>query len=371
MGRRHIRGLRALQDVGMLDFDLVAVCDLEPDAARRASDDAEALLGTRPRIVADLDTLVRDDSVVALDIVTEPASHHRLAVPALTAGRHVLCEKPLSVTLRGCRSILDAHAAEVFLVSTTWAGGDDRILLTAWRHLREKGAIALDVAVHLTDIQQYLLGGPFVDVWGRGFIAEPIRRRGDVHVMQDLYGEALARGPAEVRATGEDSVVALYRMTGGASAFLAWIPSGPGHRYHEHTLHGRAGSMVLPSERSGQDLEVRLAAERLGAEALLRELPEPVLDEVTRRLFPDVVYPDRPFAEVDAAHIGLTVHDFGRAILDGRRPEVDGQGATDAVAAILGAIESEALGRAVGRAELLAGSIAGAQADIDRAIGLA
>ena len=48
---------------------------------------------------------------LALDIVTEPASHHRIAVPALLAGRHVLCEKPLSITMRGCRAILDAHAA--------------------------------------------------------------------------------------------------------------------------------------------------------------------------------------------------------------------------------------------------------------------
>jgi predicted dehydrogenase len=324
-------------------------------------------------------------------------------VPALIAGRHVLCEKPLSVTMRGCRAILDAQAAgppgtvlavqeqfrrgpvdriaraaiaggllgEVYLISTLFAGGDDRILLTPWRHLREKGAIALDVGVHFADIQQYLLGAPFEQVWGRGFIAEPIRRRGEPQIVPELYGEALARGPAEVVATGEDSVIALYRMEGGASAFLASIPSGPGHQYLDRTVHGRAGSMVVPPDRSGRDLEVRVGAQRLGAEALLRELPGPVLDEVTLRLFPDVVHPDRPFSEVDAAHIGLTVHDFGRAILEGRSPEVGGVEATDAVAAILGAIESEALGRAVKRKEVLTGAVAGAQADIDRAIGLA
>ena len=33
MGRRHLRGLAALDDVGLLEFDLVAVCDL--DAATR------------------------------------------------------------------------------------------------------------------------------------------------------------------------------------------------------------------------------------------------------------------------------------------------------------------------------------------------
>ena len=43
----------------------------------------------------------------------------------------------------------------------------------------------------------------------------------------------------------------------------------------------------------------------------------------------------------------------------------------DAVAAILAAIESEPLGRPVRREDMLAGLITGAQADIDRALGLA
>ena len=49
MGRRHLRGLAALAEVGLLEFDLVAVCDLDTDAARRGADDAETLLGRRPR----------------------------------------------------------------------------------------------------------------------------------------------------------------------------------------------------------------------------------------------------------------------------------------------------------------------------------
>src|SRR6476661_4132106 len=50
MGRRHLRGLAALSEVGLLEFDLVAVCDLDPDAARAAADDAEELLGRRPAV---------------------------------------------------------------------------------------------------------------------------------------------------------------------------------------------------------------------------------------------------------------------------------------------------------------------------------
>ena len=56
--------------------------------------------------------------------------------------------------------------------------------------------------------------------------------------------------------------------------------------------------------------------------------------------------------------------------VDGTPPEVDGAEGMSAVAAILGAIESEPLGRPVGRLEMLAGSVTAAQADIDRALGL-
>jgi predicted dehydrogenase len=111
MGRRHLRGLGALHRAGLDVIDLVAVCDLDPRHAERAADEAAALTGRRPRVVPSMDDLLVDDAVRAIDIATDPAVHHRIAVPALGAGRHVLCEKPLSVTIRGCRAILDAHAA--------------------------------------------------------------------------------------------------------------------------------------------------------------------------------------------------------------------------------------------------------------------
>jgi len=403
MGRRHLRGLGALRAAGLDVVELSAVCDLDAAAAARAADEAEAHTGRRPRVVTSLDELLRDEDVRAIDIVTEPATHHRIALPALHAGRHVLCEKPLSITIKGCQAILDAHAAapagtvlateehfrrgpvnriaraavqagylgEVFLVQTLWAGGDDRILLTPWRHLREKGAIALDNGVHMADVQSYLIDSPWREVWGRGFIAEPVRRRAEEAVFAaDVYGEAMANAPAEIRATGEDSIIALYRLESGASAMLTWLPSGPGHQYLERSIHGRGGSMLVPGDRSGQDLLLRTAGRSLGARELLAELGPDTLDDVHRRLFGDPVHPDRPFAEIDAAHLAVTIHDFARAVLDGTAPEVDGRGGMDAVAAILGAIESEDLGRPVTRAEMLAGRVTSAQADIDQALGL-
>ena len=212
---------------------------------------------------------------------------------------------------------------DVHLATTTLIGGDDRIMLTAWRHLREKGAIGLDLAVHLADVLQYLLGSDFATVSGRGFIAEPVRRRGEPPTAErnaatDFYSEAIARGPESVVATGEDSVLALYRMAAGQDAWLAFIPSGPGQHYLERRIHGRAGSMEIPPDRTGGDLTVHLDGRDLTSGDLLRELPGFAFDEATARLFPGPTYADWSFARIDAAHLAVTFWDFGRA--DPRRP---------------------------------------------------
>ena len=121
---------------------------------------------------------------------------------------------------------------------------------------------------------------------------------------------------------------------------------------------------------SCKDLTLRLEGRELGARDLLAELGSDTISEVEQRLFGDPVHPDRPFSEIDAAHLATTIHDFARAALDGTAPEVDGREGMAAVAAILAAIESEPLGRPVRRDEMLAGRVTGAQADIDRALGL-
>jgi hypothetical protein len=131
------------------------------------------------------------------------------------------------------------------------------------------------------------------------------------------------------------------------------------------------GSLLVPPDRSGRDLELRLRERTLGAREVVAELGADPLDEPTRRLFGDPVHPDRPFAEVDAAHIAITLLDFARAVIDRRPPEVDGYEGMLAVAAILGAIESGVSGRAVSRDEVVGGTVRAAQDDIDRALGLA
>ena len=96
----HLGAWRAREDV-----ELVAVA--EPDADRRAR--AASLL---PHVAcyADAATLLRRESIDFVDIAAPPALHAPLIVAAAAAGVHVLCEKPLVVSLAELRRVRDAIA---------------------------------------------------------------------------------------------------------------------------------------------------------------------------------------------------------------------------------------------------------------------
>ena len=68
--------------------------------------------------------------------------------------------------------------------------------------------------------------------------------------------------------------------------------------------------------------------------------------------------------------MAIEFHDFGESIRTGTTPEVDGYRGMTAVAAILGAYESAAYGRAVTMEEVLSGGVRKYQQDIDVALGL-
>lgn len=384
MGRRHLAGYAALADAGLFDATLAGVLDVRPEAAEAVAAEAEALLGHRPVVYDRLEDVVDDPAITAADVVTDPSSHHVIAAPLLRSGRHVLSEKPLGLTVRAARTMVDAARegnailataenyrrggqnrlaravldagllGRVHLLVQLMVGGSDQVLITPWRHRKEAGSIALDMGCHLTDLIEYYLG-PIETAYGRGFIAEPVRRAASGEVIE---------------ATGEDSLVGSYRTVAGVDVQLAYVPSGPGHSYVQRTVHGSAGSMVIPPDRSAGLVEVRRADGVLGA-AALREAVTATLDPVTVALLgPDGTGDGRPFAEVDAGYLGIEIADFLGAIRDGRPPEVDGAGGVRAVAGVLALMESDLAGRAVHIDEIIDGSVSAYQDELDAALGL-
>jgi predicted dehydrogenase len=397
MGHRHLRAYGALRRVGADGFELAAVCDPRREAAEHAADLVAELLGSRPAVFSSADELIASGAVQAIDLVTEPSIHHLIAVPALAAGIHVLSEKPLGVTVRACREMVEAAASsgailataenyrrdgpnrlaravldsgmlgDIHLMVESNIGGDGGVLISPWRHLREKGSIALDMGVHYTDIFAYLLGG-LERACGMSFIAEPGRVLGPGMVAG---GEVEELSPGVMRATGDDSLLGIFETAGGTLIQLTYLPSGPGRRWIRRSLHGRNGSMSVPFDRTGGPVVVELGERVLTGAQLRAELGDFRLTGVTADFFgPEGTEYDLPFAQVDAATIAIELDDFIAAIAEGRSPEVDGVGGLLAVAGVWALAESREAGGFVRIADVADGTISAAQDPIDRAIGL-
>ncbi len=93
---------RAVRD-GALEIAAIAdSCPARLAKARQAFPNA--------KVYADgLDLIYREGSQIDfLDIATPPYAHERLAVAALEAGIHVLCEKPLTTSVESARLMLEA-----------------------------------------------------------------------------------------------------------------------------------------------------------------------------------------------------------------------------------------------------------------------
>lgn len=406
MGHRHTIAYHTLEQTGLSNMELMAVCDIRRENAERVAGEVERLFGRKPLIFTDLEQMLAHPHIAAVDVVTDGSTHHHIAAAALQAGKHALVEKPLGITVRACRKIIDAAAhsgavlataenyrrdpvnrlalavidagllGDPFLMMQTSLGGNDVMAATPWRHRKEKGAIGLDMGVHYADIIRYFLGN-YRRIFGRGLIVEPVRHR-PLHEDHPLisYREQTRTYPETVKATGEDSVLAQYEMYSGATVQFTHIGGGRGSRRFERSIHGRWGALDVPRDRSGKAVRLRLEGQELFGKEILTLLPDFHLNEITSRLFgaDGVVYerPDVPHAEfaLDARLLAIEYHDFGEAILQGRPPEVNGYDGMVAVAAILGAYESAAVGHAVEMADVLSGTVRTYQEEIDDALGL-
>src|SRR5436190_22644575 len=73
-------------------WDVAAICSRNRDKAEQAASAAG---------IADAHTdpleLIRREDIAAIGIATPPGTHHELAIAALKAGKHVMCEKPFAL----------------------------------------------------------------------------------------------------------------------------------------------------------------------------------------------------------------------------------------------------------------------------------
>jgi predicted dehydrogenase len=208
MGQTHTRAYLAAAADGS-PCELRAVCDRDPqrraghatgtgNIAAAGAADERLFDPAKVRGYADPHQLLADDSIGLVSICTHTDTHVDLAVRALDAGKHVLVEKPVAVTLPEIERLLE-HAA-----------GSDRLCVPAmcirhwpgWADLKALIADARYGAVVHARFER--LGAP--PAWAGDFYADQSRSGGaifDLHVHDADFALALFGRAASVSSIGD------------------------------------------------------------------------------------------------------------------------------------------------------------------------
>ena len=375
MGRRHVLGMRNLQAVEKLDFDLVAVCDVLPQNLGLMGEHVLENLGKRPRQFSDFDSMISTVKLDGIIVTTSPEMHLEIAVKAFEAGIHVIVEKPVTLTVaegvflvqaaqkanrklavaenyrrdpvnRLGKAIVDSGAiGRPFLATQQSSGSGEFVILTPWRHRKDRGGIVLDMGVHYTDILEFYLG-PIETVVGMNSVVDNQRvdSKGFMH-------------PADA----EDLSVGVMRFQSGALANWLLNLGGRGEGHFSRVIYGTVGSIAIPGDRTGKPpvlcLRYNGKDEFVPPEELLGLVPDFVLDPTTAALFRGerLASYNLVWSDIDAHLLGIEQSDFVEAIQKNREPEVNGVQGLRSLALVFGLLESDLLKRVVTIDEILAG----------------
>ncbi|GGO36570.1 Gfo/Idh/MocA family protein [Streptomyces lasiicapitis] len=321
MGAAHSQGWRTVGRVFDLPVDarLAAVCGRDGTAVRAAAD----RLGWAAA-ETDWRALIARDDVDLVDICTPGDSHAEIAIAALDAGKHVLCEKPLANTVEEAEAMAAAAERAAARGQVAMVGFNYRRVpaLALARRMVAEGRLGTLRHVRLTYLQDWLVDPSFPLTWRLRKDRAGSGALGDlgahiVDLAQFLTGEAVAgvsaltetfvreRPLLEGTSTGITAAGAadgdggpVRAGTGevtvdDAAVFTARFPSGA-LAVFEATRFAAGRKNALRLELNGSDGSLAFDLERLN-ELSFHDHTEPAVSSGFRRIL--VTEPGHPYLE--------------------------------------------------------------------------
>jgi predicted dehydrogenase len=140
--------------------DILAVCDVDSNHAEKART-AENIGKGKADAYGDYRKVLERNDIDVVSVVTPDHWHVKIAIEALQAGKHVFCQKPLTLTLEEnqlIRSACKKFAKQVFFVGTQQRS--DRGLFLRAINIVQKGLLG-DIKTITVGINGGDVGGPF------------------------------------------------------------------------------------------------------------------------------------------------------------------------------------------------------------------
>ncbi|MGV0816864.1 Gfo/Idh/MocA family protein [Martelella sp. AMO21009] len=294
-------------------------------SSSRERADAYAAAHDIPNADTELSALLARPEINAVYISTTNEKHRDQALAAIAAGKHVLCEKPLAMSVADARTMVEA-ARKAGVVFAT-----NHHLRCAGAHRAAKALIAegrigkvLSMRVfHAVMLPEHLRGWRIDNPAAGGGVIPDITVH-DADTVRFYLDEDPRRVVAQSVSSGlgkgvEDSVMSVWTM-----------PSGVMVQSHESFTHPFAGS----------GLEIHGSKGSIFARNVMSQRPTGTVTLVTEEGETDV-----PYESYDLYEYAIAA--FNRAVSGEGRPAADGIDGVKSLAVAMAVRQAAAEGRAV------------------------
>jgi len=251
------------------DAELVAVFDRHIERAQALCDRYGI-----PKAYCVLEDVLNDPDIDCVSICTGNVSHESLVIAAANAGKNILCEKPMAISVEEAENMLAAVEKNgvTFMMAFVNRFRQETIMLSelqqqgkfgevyhaicgwirrrgtpsGWFTDKSKsgGGAVLDIGVHVIDMTWYLMGRP-----------KPVSASGVTHRQIGAYQTRSVKGWAAAGAQNgvfdnEEAATALIRFENGAtmSVNISWAINGKEEKMFSKIYGTKCGASFRPLE---------------------------------------------------------------------------------------------------------------------------
>ena len=240
---------KALADID--DATLIGCSSRSIESTQRLADE------TGSKCFQSLGAMLTDDRIDVVTIGTPSGAHLEPALAAISAGKHVIIEKPLEVNPQRCDEIISAAQSQGVVISTIFPSRFHESCVELKRAVDERrfGRLTLgDAYVKWFRTQEYYDSGQWRGTWkldgGGALMNQAIH---SVDLLLWLMGEvtevcSYTATLAHERIEVEDVVVAAIRFANGALGTIEASTAAYPGSLKKIEIHGTQGSATIEEE---------------------------------------------------------------------------------------------------------------------------
>jgi len=334
---KHIEAALANKE----QLQLVACCDPVLDRAqRRAQEYCTGSRGADAQVYADYREMLKKEKPDICAIATESGYHPRIAMDCLEAGSHVICEKPMALSIHDADAMIAAARRNNRRLAVCFQNRFNAPVQRA-RGAREAGRFGKMlhgmIQVRWNRDEEYYKQAPWRGTWDLDGGTLMNQCTHGIDLLQWMMGEDAVRVQAATRRflrpiEAEDFGVAIVEFASGAVGIIEGSADVfPQNLNETLSLFGEKGTVII-----GGLAVNKIETWRFADAATVGDTEEKVLDPTAED--PPTVY--------GFGHTALYA-DFLDALEQDREPLVNGEAGKKALELILAIYKSQRIGQPV------------------------